>query len=294
MLQNIPAEMKAYKQWVLWRYEDTDSNKPTKVPYSVVTGTLASVTEPHTWGTFDETVTALKSSNWFNGLGFVLTDSDPYAFIDLDDSKGDQAAFDRQMKIYKEFESYAERSPSGNGLHIIVKGQLESGRRRSFIEVYSSMRYMTMTGNVFRPGPITDCNELLNILHTQMGGGSLAQAVYAGAAEEKDSDSTVILNAINAANGEKFLALHEGRWQDYYQSQSESDFAYINIVAFYTQNRAQIARIFRGSALGQRDKAKRVDYVNYMLNKSFDRMLPPVDIDGLRNQLNEAIEKKRA
>src|SRR5699024_7716505 len=51
----------------------------------------------------------------------------------------------------------------------------------------------------------------------------------------------------------------------------------------------QIARLFRASALGQREKAKRADYVNYMLNKCFDRMLPPIDIDGLRNQIADAI-----
>ncbi|WBF76964.1 hypothetical protein PSV3_00262 [Septimatrevirus PSV33] len=31
-----------------------------------------------------------------------------------------------------------------------------------------------------------------------------------------------------------------------------------------------------------------------MLNKCFDRMLPPVDVDGLRNKLDEAIAKKEA
>ena len=55
----------------------------------------------------------------------------------------------------------------------------------------------------------------------------------------------------------------------------EADFALVDILAFYSHNKAQIARIFRASALGQRDKAKRNDYVNYMLNKCFDRILPP-------------------
>jgi len=53
--------------------------------------------------------------------------------------------------------------------------------------------------------------------------------------------------------------------------------------------------MFLASELGRRDKAKRPDYVGYMLNKCFDRMLPPVDLDGLNNQLREAIEaRKRA
>ena len=292
MFENVPLEMRLFAQWVVWRYEDTESPKPTKVPYSPRTNRLASVTDSKTWATFDEAVHAATANDWYSGVGFVLTENVPFAFIDLDDTKGDQGALDRQIKVYNEFDSFAERSPSGSGLHIIVKGVLPSGRRRSFIEVYSSQRYMTMTGDVYRNAPIRDCNEALNVLWGQMGSGSVATAVYAGLAEAKETDEIVIQRATAAANGDKFAALLAGNWQDYYPSQSEADFALVDIVAFYSQNRAQIARIFRNSGLGQRDKAKRPDYVNYMLNKCFDRMLPPVDIDGLRNQINEAIEAK--
>jgi len=184
MFSNIPLDMRVYPQWVVWRYEDTESAKPTKVPYSPKTNRLASVTDATTWATFDEAVHAATANGWYSGIGFVLTDNDPFAFIDLDDTKGDQAALDRQIHIYNEFDSFAERSPSGSGLHIIVKGALPSGRRRSFIEVYSSQRYMTMTGDVYRNTPIRDCNEALNALWAQMGSGSVAAAVYAGVAEE--------------------------------------------------------------------------------------------------------------
>jgi primase-polymerase (primpol)-like protein len=70
-----------------------------------------------------------------------------------------------------------------------------------------------------------------------------------------------------------------------YQSQSEADFALVDIVAFYTQNRKQIARIFRLSALGKRDKAKRDRYIEYMVEKSFDRQLPKIDIEGLQDRI---------
>jgi len=290
---NIPHEMRIYPQWVVWRYEDTDSKKPTKVPYSAKTGHLASVTDPNTWAGFDECVNAM-SSGWYAGIGFVLTENDPYSFIDLDDTKGDQTALDRQIKIFNEFNSYAERSPSGSGLHIIVKGAIPSGRRRSFIEVYSSLRYMTMTGDIYRNAPINDCNELLNVLWGQMGQGSVAVAHYAGLAEAKETDEQVYNRAVAAVNGDKFAELYAGKWEGMYASQSEADFALVDIIAFYTQNRAQISRMFRASGLGQRDKAKRDDYVSYMLNKCFDRMLPPVDVDGLRNKLDEAIAKKEA
>lgn len=287
---NLPQEMRLFAQWCVWRYEDTEGPKPTKVPYSARTGRLASVTDPSTWATFDEAVAAVSRNDWYSGIGFILSDNDPYSFIDLDDTKGDATALDRQLKVYNEFNSYAERSPSGNGLHIIVRGKVPTGRRRSFIEIYSKERYMTMTGLVYRDAPISDYNDLLNALWSQMSNGTVATQVYAGLAEAKESDYDIYNRALNAANGDKFKALYEGRWQDLYPSQSEADFALVDIIAFYTQNRAQIARLFRLSALGQREKAQRTDYVNYMLNKCFDRMLPPVDIDGLRNAITDAVE----
>lgn len=291
---NVPQEMRLFAQWCVWRYEDTEGPKPTKVPYNPKNGRLTSVTDASTWATFDEAVNVAKATDTYDGIGFILSDADPYSFIDLDDTKGDATALDRQLKVYSEFNSYAERSPGGSGLHIIVRGHVPTGRRRSYIEIYSKERYMTMTGNVYRDAPITDYNELLNALYIQMSHGAVATQIYAGLAEAKESDWDVYSRAMAAANGDKFKALYEGRWQDLYQSQSEADFALVDIIAFYTQNRAQISRMFRTSALGQREKAQRPDYVNYMLNKCFDRMLPPVDIDGLRNAIADAVEAAKA
>lgn len=291
MFENIPLEMRTYAQWVVWRYEDREQSKPTKVPYSPNNGRLASVTDSSSWSTFEKAVHIFNSHpNWCSGIGFVLTDKDPFAFIDLDDTQGDAAALERQHAIFTEFDSYAERSPSGKGLHIIIKGEIPSGRKRSKIEIYSSLRYMTMTGDIYRDAPVKEYNELINSLYIQMGGNAQTSAALYGFAEEKETDATIIERATKASNGEKFANLYAGKWQDYYASQSEADFAIVDIIAFYTQNRAQIIRLFHASSLGKREKAQRADYVNYMLNKCFDRMLPAIDVEGLSNQLRAAME----
>lgn len=280
----IPDEMKAYRQWLVWRYEERDAEKPTKVPYSALTGQLASVTDPSTWCSFDEAVAAIPRG--FSGIGFVLTKNDPYTFIDLDepgkklDAAATQVIVDRQIKIYQEFDSYSERSPSGTGLHIIVKGHVLNGRRRSSIELYSSERYMTMTGVVFNDKPIVERQSLVQLLWAQMGGGAAAE-MYDGDSPETLTDAQVIERGLAAANGVKFRGLLEGRWGEFYPSQSEADFAFVDIIAFYTQNRNQIMRIFRASPLGQRDKAQRDDYVKRMVLRAFDRLLPPIDFVGL-------------
>lgn len=284
--ENIPAELRLLKQWVLWKYEDIGAAKPTKVPYSIK-GHPASVTNPDHWATFD----AIYNASGYDGLGFVFTVNDPYTFIDLDDAEGDDAILQRHLKVYHEFETYAEVSPSGKGLHLICKGKVPAGRRRSKIEIYPHERYATMTGNVYQHrSTIADCQSQLTQLWEQMGSGPVAQSMYQGNDKEKESDDAIIERAKTALNGDKFIRLHKGDWQDFYNSQSEADFAYIDIIAFYTQNRLQISRIFRASALGTRDKAKRNDYVSGMITRSFDRMLPPLDFDGLKN----AVELKLA
>lgn len=294
MLQNIPAELRQLKQWICWRYEDREGTKPTKVPYPPIAGDTsrpAAVDNPSDWGTFDEAVAAAQA-NWMNGIGLVFTANDPYAFIDLDDTNGDAALFERHKKIFDSFDSYAEFSPSGKGLHIIVRGDVPNGRKRHKVEVYSSLRYATFTGNVLKAAPIRDANEMLNVLWQELGSKAIVNS-YVNEPQTED-DSAIINRALEAQNGEKFRALLTGNWQQYYTSQSEADFAFIDIIAFYSQNRDQIVRIFHASPLGQRKKATRTGYIEYMLNRAFDRQLPPVDIEGLKLHIEEAIALKHA
>jgi hypothetical protein len=316
MFQNsfhkIPNEMKTYRQWVCWRYQwHTDDwkheRKPTKIPYSI-DGRLASVTDPSTWATFDEVVAMMFgcdtpvehfvtiSASGFSGIGFVLTLADPYTICDLDNTHGDQIALERQMKVFQEFDSYSESSPSGHGLHIIVKGSIPKGRRRAFIELYSNERYMTMTGNVYKDAPIAERQEVVNILWKQLG-GNVDTASYDGNTPQKEDDTVILERARGATNGAKFSALYDGDWltinEKWYgpkhghdgNGTSEADFGLIDIISFYTQNKDQIRRMFLASQLGKRDKVKRWKYIDDMINASFDRMLPPIDMTGMQEQL---------
>lgn len=303
MLHNVPEELRAYKSWVLWRLEEKESGtKPTKVPYSV-SGYPASVNTPSSWCDFESAVSMLNQHpDHFAGIGFVLSENDPFAFIDLDDPEDETKSYDAETRnkimerhklIHELFDSYSELSPSGKGLHILCKGSVAQGRKRAQVEVYSTQRFMTVTGNVIKAAPINDKQELLTELWSEMGKDV---KVFDEIPDQpaKDTDDNVCRMAYQASNGAKFADLYMGNWQVYYSSQSEADFALIDIVAFYTKNRGQITRIFRSSALGQRDKAWRNDYVDYMINRSFDHELPPVDIEGLKIQIEAAIMARDA
>jgi len=281
--QNIPLELQQLNQWCTWSYEDIGSAKPTKVPN-------ASVTDPSTWQSFKDVVNTFAHGKC-DGIGFIFSDNDPYAGIDLDDTKGDWLAVERQQKIFKEFDSYSEKSPGGQGLHIIIKGSIPVGRKRSHIEIYSSKRYFTFTGDVYHNKPIEERQQLLSMLYEQMGASIPQTIMFTGDKEERHKDQQIIEQASLASNGEKFKAYLKGEWQSLHPSQSEADFAFIDIVAFYSRNKKQIARIFRSSPLGQREKAKRDDYVEYMIHRSFDKMLPPIDIEGFGIKVEQALRK---
>ena len=284
--KNIPDELKALRQWVLWRKEDIGASKPTKIPYQV-NGHKASVVVPQNWSAFDDVCEVFKSGH-YSGIGFVFTINDPFVFVDLDKAP-DQLTMDRQLKVFQTLNSYSELSPSDEGLHIIAKGpHLPNGRKRHSIEIYSDGRYATFTGKIYNGVGIQERRDEIISLWEQLGEGSPQQYIYKGDVEEKLSDEEVIRIASEAANGDKFQSLYAGDFSNY-PSQSEADLSLINIIEFYTKNRAQIARIFRASGLGKRSKAKRQDYVNWMINKSFDKEIPHIDMDGLKIEVESVI-----
>ena len=281
--QLIPFEMRQYRQWIVWKFEDVN-NKKTKVPYNI-NGYKASVTNLQSWNSFDEVVQAVN--NGFDGIGFVLTENDPYAFIDLDHT-ADQEEFTKQQTIYNNFiDTYAELSPSGKGLHIIMKGRLPQGRRRGSVEIYSSQRFMTMTGNVYNSRHIENCQNKLDTLFNSLGKSD--KIIQLADEQQHYSDTELFEIAYNAENGQKFYDLYNGHWQDYYGSQSEADHALINILSYFSRNQEQIARMFRASALGKRAKAMRDDYVGKMVRRSFDNYIPPVDIGAMAENVKNAL-----
>jgi putative DNA primase/helicase len=152
-LESLPDELRALRQWVMWKYVlNSAKDKWTKVPYQT-SGALASTTDPTTWTLFD-TVAKAYDARSFDGIGFVTSASDPYLLIDLDSAvdtgTGEIAPWAAAIIAKAKAEgAYIESSPSGTGFHIIGRGeQLAHGLKRNKAEIYSSARFFTMTGIV--------------------------------------------------------------------------------------------------------------------------------------------------
>lgn len=168
----IPEELRVRNQWVVWRAEPTSTGKVTKRPIDASKpGWHASTTDPKTWSSFVGATDTYKRfvqappHEWRGvdfGVGFVFTADDPYVGVDLDKCVGDGHLTTRAQTVLTYLGSYTEYSPSGKGLHIIVKGALPNGGKgikRDWIEIYDRGRYFTMTGNVLEQRPIVELSE---------------------------------------------------------------------------------------------------------------------------------------
>lgn len=288
MFQNIPIEMRAYPNFVVWKFDQRPNGKITKIPYQVGNGQKASVIDPTHWSSFDD---AMAAANKYDGIGFVFSDNDPFTGIDLDDTRGDAIALEHQKAIFQQFNSYSEISPSGKGLHVIVKGRVPTGRRKGFVEIYSLGRFFTMTGNIYNSQPIANRQPELDTLWAQLSEGKPSTlSALPSAIHSDELDQSIIDRAFNAENGVKFWALWSGDGSVLHgddRSGSAIDQALVDIIQFYTKDIKQIERIWLSSPQGQREKTRtRRDYRERTIARAFDRELPKTIFEGFDNVTN--------
>ena len=139
------AELQPLQQWVVWRGELEDG-KQKKIPYNPhYRNARASVKIPKSWGTLDESLTALETGN-YSGLGFMITP--PLVLIDLDHSynRATQTITSPQAaEIIKAVPTYYEASPN-DGVHglVFVDTPMKSLHIEA-IELYGQDRFTTIT-----------------------------------------------------------------------------------------------------------------------------------------------------
>ncbi|MCD6732879.1 MAG: PriCT-2 domain-containing protein [Burkholderiaceae bacterium] len=152
-LENIPKLLKDAPKWVAHR---------AKRPIDPKTGRAADVSNAATWGTFGEAIARLQSGK-ADGVGYVFTEDDGLVFIDLDHVISDVGAIapwaQPLVDAALRSRAFVEVSPSGSGLHIIVRGAKPfawsrksmasaQGEAIGAIEAYDRKRYATVTGRL--------------------------------------------------------------------------------------------------------------------------------------------------
>ncbi len=245
----IPAELQEAAQWVCWR-DETRAGKLTKVPVNPRTGARASSTDSTTWAPFAAALARYEADSSLAGIGFTLSAEDPFVGVDLDHVLGEDGTADATAREFLgALRTYAEASPSGNGLRIIARGALlPDGCRRANVEMYARARFLTVTGHRWpgAPSTIEECTTALARLHAKF----VAKPEMPADARVSLDDAALLAKARAARNGGRFCDLYDRGDTSAFASHSEADASLSAMLAFWTGKDARrMDALFRGSAL---------------------------------------------
>ena len=151
---NIPMELRQLRQWVC-----VAGNR--KVPMQAFGFAPASSTNPATWSSFEEAVLAVKLG-FYDYIGFVFNDNGIVG-IDIDDGFTPEGNLSYlAADIIRQCGSYTERSKSGRGFHIFVKGDIPFKGKNNLagVEIYKDARFFIMTGDTVLGFPEIIDNQL--------------------------------------------------------------------------------------------------------------------------------------
>lgn len=148
-----PALLRDCKGWLVWKLVPRQGKKPLKVPYytnGTPRGENGTPKDVSLMSDYDSAVKYAKD-NGYTGVGFAFLPEFNVTGLDFDDCIIDGVIDPEVEKVT--LGTYTELSPSGNGVHAFVRGNL--GDRKSNtkngqfgFELFSTKIWLTFTGNI--------------------------------------------------------------------------------------------------------------------------------------------------
>lgn len=298
----IPETLKDFNNWVAWKLIDGK-----KIPINPDTGEWVSSTNPEQWATYTTVEKAYKGGK-YDGIGFMFSNS-PVVGIDIDDCIKNGVVCQTAKEIITGIDSYTELSPSGSGVHILLMGKDIKGLKATAkrlqalnitdckaIEMYSTERYFTVTGHLYDNDP--NHRMIMPILGKQEQYFNELYQKLSQAQIEHQPD-TVELPTVSdpealerAKKSPKFEKLWNGDISAYNNDHSAADMALMDILAIATRKNAeQMGRLFSQSALAQRKKGKRADYIQRTIDRAIKDTVIMEEKEKKRIQWPMATEK---
>lgn len=265
-INNVPLELRQRFQWIVWAYEERNGKK-TKVPY--LERGMKAQSNSGSWKTF-EGACIIAQDQGFDGIGFMFSKEDDYIGIDIDhciDENGVMSPF--AQEIVDSLDSWTEISPSGTGIHIVIKGSLPdkiqgSGRKnvKTGLEIYRHSRFFTVSSNLLCNLEIFErSDELEEIMDKYFDDSDLQGKADLSLYEDdkiKFSNKELWKVMFESKKGEDIKELYGGRLIN--NDHSSSDLALCNYLAFWTGNSAtRMDSMFRETNL-IRDKWDRIHF----------------------------------
>lgn len=166
----IPQEMKDIPQWFMWKAIDTgrSDGKLSKYPTDI-NGNKITWNDTNKLYTFNEARNAYESSNQFAGISFNVAGSGLVIIdIDLENDENEQPTLTEKEKPFLNA-GYVEKSVSGRGYHVVLKGDLPTSLQNSKnvydeydnkLEVFYSTGFIAVTGDVYENHSLIDNVEI--------------------------------------------------------------------------------------------------------------------------------------
>lgn len=295
-------EIRNQKAWInyilIWNEsKHNGSGGYDKPPVNPNTLRDGSSTDPARWTTFDDALANIgktatiyyknggKISAPVSGVGLIL-DAVGLVGIDFDgvirNVAGKEVIDAESLDIISFVDSYAERSPSGSGVHVLAKGRkpgdgvskiknevtLSDGSRYiTEYEIYDKGRYFTFTGNVLdgysqklenRQDQINKVYRLFEIRQKKQAEkrSALSRVVSCprGGSGEKvspgESDLELWEKMFCSRRGSEIRRLYDGDLSVCSGDHSACDLALCNHLAYWTNlDASRVDRMFRQSGL---------------------------------------------
>lgn len=148
----VPASLRAIPSWLVWRLTHiAGEKKPRKIPYYVNgakrSGVQGSDEDRAQLTTFDKARAACERGD-FSGIGFAVMPDLNVVALDFDDVVVDGKVNPRVLRVIAG--TYAELSPSGNGVRAFFSGVAASKKDLAGdpkVEVFGTNGFVTVTGN---------------------------------------------------------------------------------------------------------------------------------------------------
>ena len=286
----IPKEMQDMSQWAVYKaYWQPDKGKKGKVVLNVADGHWAKSNDPTTWTTFDRVIAYTRNPGTkVAGVAFALTKASNITCIDLDhcyDSNGKPNSLAKKM-LQLLPDTYAERSVSGNGLHIFVRGDLTNGgeyanrtmTEHGEIEVYSNNRFISMTGCSVNgittlAEPTAEVKGQVQSMLRRVKRSTIVPNHFT----EHAGDAKVVARILKSKTRAEYESLARG--ENLTGDLSRNDWRMAKILGFFSCGDVQqTARIMRSTGINRPDKPdiyyertaqKAIESLPTVYNKSF-------------------------
>jgi hypothetical protein len=285
-------------QFVNWTLVQREGqSKPDKIPVGV-DGRAIDHTAPASWLSYDAAVATGQR------VAFVLTENDPYVFIDLDNCRDPMSGMwsPDALQIMSLFPgALMEISQSGRGVHIIgtCDQRVMEGKRKKWEgdkEVYTWGRFVALTGTGLQGDPRVDLTAPLAVWVPNKPDLSSYGIPETGPVPEwngETDDVALIGHAMSARGGisvqfgqhASFRDLWTGNataLQKFYPSynqtdpfdRSAADAALVMHLGFWTgKDMARTERLWRAAPLTQgRGKLDRQDYVHQTIMSGLQKV----------------------